>query len=47
MSRSGHSEKQPSFKPFFAMTNRKSYQRTMLGSIHLNTVFVNSTRLEF
>jgi len=30
------------FKPLFAMTNRKSYQRTMSTIIHLNAIFVNS-----
>src|SRR3989344_4463859 len=39
----GHSEEWPSFKPLFAMTNRKSYQRTMATIIHLNTIFVNSS----
>src|SRR3989338_7573188 len=37
----GHSEEWPSFKPLFAMTNRKSYQRTMPTIIHLNDIFVN------
>lgn len=41
MSHSGHSEEWPSFKPLFAMTNRKSYQRTMNTIKHLNAIFVN------
>jgi len=42
MSRYGHSEERPKIEPLFAMTNRKSYQRTMPSIIHLNAIFVNS-----
>src|SRR3989338_3873528 len=38
----GHSEEWPRFKPLFAMTNRKSYQRTISTIIHLNAIFINS-----
>ncbi len=48
----GHSEEWPkgtrmrsaTFKPLFAMTNRKSYQRTMANIIHPYTIFVNSKK---
>ena len=35
------------FKPLFAMTNRKSYQRTMPTIIHLNSIFVTSPQGRF
>ena len=38
MTSSGHSEEGPISKPLFAITNRKSYQRTVSYIIHLNDV---------
>ena len=43
MTSSGHSEERPSFKPLFAMTTRKSYQRTVSYIIHLNDVLSSTT----